>query len=648
MTSDPKAPGAAAVYLDFEQSNDNYSHYISNYARIKVLTERGKEYATVEVPYTPGSAELPIIEGRTIHSDGTVIPLTGKAADMLQVKSSGGRRDVAVFNLPSVEVGSILEYKWTIGLTGHSVSGVTMDMEAYDASALASSIPEWEVQKRLFVHKEHFYYNPLTYSLVGQNTGGSNQSITHYVDGEIANYLLYSQRLPAGAAVQKSPKDDYTLDIKDVPAIGLEENTPPLRGMSYRVQFYYSPYVSAEVFWDNEGKRWSKNLNHFAEPTDALRAAAGQIVAGAETDEAKARKLYDAVQALENTDFTRERGESERTQLHMKREEGNAQDVWNAKGGSGTELAGLFLALARAAGLQADGMSIADRRYRLFDAGLLSLSQLSANLVILHLNGKDVFTDPGEKYCPFGQLLWSHTFAGGLRQAAQGTLHDSLTPANSVKDSIESHSAEVTLDAEGNATGTVTVVMTGPEALRWRQMNATSGAAEVERSFTGAIQRLLPSGITGELDHFQSLENAAVPLAARLKVHGQVGSVTGKRLVLPAFFFSGNAHPVFVSEEQRQWPVDLHFGEQQIEDVTYHFPAGYTLESAPAANQVPWPEHAALAVQVTPGSDSIKIKRIFARIFVFLDPKDYPTLREYFQKVAASDAQQVVLARSGA
>ena len=349
MTSDPKAPGAAAVYLDFEQSNDNYSHYISNYARIKVLTERGKEYATVEVPYTPGSAELPIIEGRTIHSDGTVIPLTGKAADMLQVKSSGGRRDVAVFNLPSVEVGSILEYKWTIGLTGHSVSGVTMDMEAYDASALASSIPEWEVQKRLFVHKEHFYYNPLTYSLVGQNTGGSNQSITHYVDGEIANYLLYSQRLPAGAAVQKSPKDDYTLDIKDVPAIGLEENTPPLRGMSYRVQFYYSPYVSAEVFWDNEGKRWSKNLNHFAEPTDALRAAAGQIVAGAETDEAKARKLYDAVQALENTDFTRERGESERTQLHMKREEGNAQDVWNAKGGSGTELAGLFLALALAA-----------------------------------------------------------------------------------------------------------------------------------------------------------------------------------------------------------------------------------------------------------------------------------------------------------
>ena len=51
MTSDPKAPGAPAVFLYRQVETDNSNHYISEYARIKVLTEKGKEWATVEVPY---------------------------------------------------------------------------------------------------------------------------------------------------------------------------------------------------------------------------------------------------------------------------------------------------------------------------------------------------------------------------------------------------------------------------------------------------------------------------------------------------------------------------------------------------------------------------------------------------------------------
>lgn len=50
MTSDPKAPGASAVYLYREDDTDNRNHFRSVYARIKVLTEKGKDWATVEVP----------------------------------------------------------------------------------------------------------------------------------------------------------------------------------------------------------------------------------------------------------------------------------------------------------------------------------------------------------------------------------------------------------------------------------------------------------------------------------------------------------------------------------------------------------------------------------------------------------------------
>ena len=51
MTSDPKAPGADAVYLYREEKTDDNLHYHSYLVRIKVLTEKGKELATVRIPY---------------------------------------------------------------------------------------------------------------------------------------------------------------------------------------------------------------------------------------------------------------------------------------------------------------------------------------------------------------------------------------------------------------------------------------------------------------------------------------------------------------------------------------------------------------------------------------------------------------------
>src|SRR5580693_2677921 len=86
MTSDPKAPGAAAVYLNIAEVTDDPLHYHSFYARIKVLQDKGKELATVQLPYWHGEFNITDVKGRTIHSDGTVIPLDVKPDDLLITK----------------------------------------------------------------------------------------------------------------------------------------------------------------------------------------------------------------------------------------------------------------------------------------------------------------------------------------------------------------------------------------------------------------------------------------------------------------------------------------------------------------------------------------------------------------------------------
>ena len=58
MTSVPKAPGAAAVYLNVEEIDNDQLHVQNFYIRIKVLAEEGKSLARVELPYGMGDYEF--------------------------------------------------------------------------------------------------------------------------------------------------------------------------------------------------------------------------------------------------------------------------------------------------------------------------------------------------------------------------------------------------------------------------------------------------------------------------------------------------------------------------------------------------------------------------------------------------------------
>ncbi len=110
----------------------------------------------------------------------------------------------------------------------------------------------------------------------------------------------------------------------------------------------------------SSGRRTSTN---FAEPNKTIRDAVSGLVAPSDTDLAKAQKLYVAVQALDNTEYSRQKSESERRELKLK-EEKHAEDVWTQKSGNRNEIALLYLAMLRAAGLTAYAMQVVNRDRR--------------------------------------------------------------------------------------------------------------------------------------------------------------------------------------------------------------------------------------------------------------------------------------------
>jgi hypothetical protein len=612
MTSDPKAPGAAAVYLDIEENDDLEPDVYSFHARMKVLTEKGKELATVEIPYVKGCEKIALLKGRTIHSDGTIAPLDVKPEDLLVLKSTEGQVNNRVFTLPDVEVGSILEYSY----------------ESVFAQCDFIPYVRWDVQRPYFIHKVHFAYSPPVYAVADKN-------------GNQANRLITSENLPAGVALRLNAAGHYVLDMADVPPIPDEQWMPPLRDAIYHVNFDYVNSIGIADFWRRETQSWTESIKDYIAPGKAIREAVAGIVGPGDGDLERAEKLYAAVQALDNTDFSRKKTETERRQLKLK-EIQRAEDIWKQRSGTGNELALLYLSMLRAAGLKAYAMRVTDRDQGRFDPNHADFDQLDSVLVILSINGKETYLDPGERMCRFGMLSWKHSGASGVREIDKG--YDlASSPMFPYTQNKTLRVGDLDIDAEGTITGSLRFTMTGQASLYWRQEALENDEAELKKEFDNELEEMVPEGVEAHVNHFLGLNDLDSVLMAVIDVKGKLGTSTAKRLVLPGFFLETRGIEPFVHEEKRQSPVDMHYDAMVTDQIVYHLPPGISLEGAPPATKELWKEHAVYNAIVRGEAGKITAERTLARAFTLATPEEYSDLRGFYQKVAEADQAQLVL-----
>jgi transglutaminase-like putative cysteine protease len=613
LTADPKNPGAEAIYLYREETVDDNLHFHTLYVRIKVLTEKGKEQATVSVPYFKGETTITAIKARTIHADGTVIPLDVKPADLVAAKVGDLQVNRVVFTLPSVEVGSILEYRWDL---------------RYDDGSLSE--PFWRIQQPYSVRRAHYSFLPFKHL-----SDVTNEK------GESASHLLFTYNLPDKDKVIQEASGKFSLDVVDVPPEPSEELMPPLDSQLERVVFYYTPYVSKEDYWKHVGGKWSGTMDHFAGESKTLKEAVDKLIAPGDTEEQKARKLYDAVMTVENTDYTREKSRAELKAQHIKRVT-NAEGVWLEKTGSSDDIALLYLAMVRIAGLKAYAITLSNRDSEVFNPYYLSLNQVHDVLVGVMLNGKEIPVDPGKRYAPFGVLAWNHIESSGLQQSDHGPAFLSM-PVNAFKDVVIRRMADVVVNKDDSVTGQIRISMTGLAATRWRELAVQDDEGEVKKQFTEEIQGEVPDGVSVEFDHFLGMQDYHAPLMAMLKISGGMGTVTGKRIFLPGAFFASRAKHPFTAEDRRLTPVNMEYAEVVADDVKFHLPEGLVAESVPAASSVPWPGFGAFDLKASPAKGEVAVSRVLVQNFAVLEARQYPALRDFYQKVATADQQQLVL-----
>jgi hypothetical protein len=606
MTSVAEAPGAPAAILYRQVDRDDVANHEYNYLRIKILTEEGRKYANVEIPFFNGNESIHSMKARTIRPDGTIANFEGKPIDKMIVKAKGIKYMAKVIVLPDVQVGSIIEYHYLNQLN---------DRYIFNSN--------WILSEELFTKHAKFSLKPSSYFPVRFSWQG----------------------LPAGIA-PKNESGFVRLETNNIAAFQTEDYMPPQNELKARVDFVYSEdsTMQADKFWKKEAKKKNDEVESFIGKRKAMEQAEAQIVSPNDTPEAKLQKIYARVQQLRNTGF-----EAETTVQEKKREKGkainNVEDVWKSGSGSGAEITWLYLALVRAAGLEAYPMLVSRRSEYFFTPQTMDPHRLDDNVVLVKLNGKDTFYDPGTAYTPFGMLPWPETAVQGLRLGKDGGAWVTTTVPDSTVSNI-TRKADLRMTDQGGLEGKVTVTFSGLEALEMRMELRNEDETTRTKYIEDVVREFIPVGIDVDLKNKPDWSSSSPTLVGEfeLKVQGWA-SAAGHRALIPVGLFGAPEKHVF-EHAARVHPIYFDFPTARIDDVTIELPLDWKVNSVPPDHK---DEGRVCSYNTTAENKNgtLHLTRNLNINALVLDTKYYGALRKFFQMVKTTDEQQIVVQPGG-
>ena len=617
LTSVTEQPGAPAVILYREELDDDMLHYQSVDMRIKVLTEAGRRYANVELPYNRRRFRIVAVSGRTVHADGSVVPFDGKPFDKVVLKGHGIRIQVKTFSLPDVQVGSILEYHYNLDYPDHSLFA-----------------PEWMVQDELFQKKATFKFIPF------RTRSNGYVQLRH---GQLAQGVAWTPYVPDKQPEGHTRADGagwIDLTMENVPAFIEEPYMPPPQMMKWRVAFYYQADFKTADYWKDQGKFWNKEVENFLGRRKGVSEAVAHTVATGDKPEEKLRKIYAFVSQLENSSYDPPRALQEEQALGIKENQG-VEDVLRQKSGDHDELNLLFVAMAREAGIPANLIWVADRGSTYFDQRYMSTDQLDAVIAVVQIEGKDVFLDPGTKFCAYGLLDWHYSDSQGLRQNGKGAEIGQTSHINYLQ-ALTKRVAHLKLTDHGTAEGTMGAGFFGVEAMERRRAGGHTDAEGRKKLLEDEARSWLPGGSEVSLINSPDWDKTEAVLVAEFKVTTPLAVSAGKRWMVPVHLFQVNEKALFPAAK-RTTALYFEYPTRDIDEVHIILPAQAAVESLPDNQNLRLPYALYHTENRNQAGNEIVALRDLTRAESLFKLDEYQGVKAFYDKVKQNDDQPAVL-----
>jgi hypothetical protein len=609
LKDNPASPGSDAMILYRESDIDAQQAAFHEYIRIKVFTQQGTHAGDVEVPFLKGIDNIEDIRGRTVHADGSISNFEGKTLDKEVVKASGYKFLARTFKLPDVQPGAIVDYKFR-------------DQFNTDYKFLNFT---WNISSYLFTREGHFSIKPNPYAFYG--------------------FSFRQYGLSAGQHPEEQKDNSYTLVVHDVKGIEDEPYMPPENALRMRVKFFYITALdprgeTVDQYWNRMGKLWNEDMEKFIDKKRTLASELGSIVNPGDAPEVKLRKIYTRAQKIRNLAF-----EQRKTKKEMKEEElkpnTSVDDLLKHGYGAARQINYLFIGLARAAGFEATQIRVTSRSDSFFLPQVKDVTQLDAEIVWVRAGGQEYFLDPGSSTYPFALLPWYEAGTKGIRASKDGgQVVDTPLPPSSAATTLRR--GDFTLSEDGSLSGTLHVEYAGQAAAIRREENYTEDEVGRKKKMEKEIQSSLTPGAEFELTKLADWEDVNKPLQIEGTVKiGTYGSAAGRRMLVPASIFEVPQAKAFQAS-RRVNMIYFHYPNEITDELQFHAPAGYTVETLPAAQDVN-PGALKYSISMTQQPGAVAVRRQLVTSVILIPVQSYLALRQFFNTVKSDDEAQVVL-----
>jgi hypothetical protein len=312
------------------------------------------------------------------------------------------------------------------------------------------------------------------------------------------------------------------------------------------------------------------------------------------------------------------------------------REAYEKNTGNDADINLLLIVLLNELGLDASPVALSTR-----DNGILIdshpvLTQLNYVLAAVTIDGKTWLLDATGKHRPYN-FLPSRCLNGSGLVVSKSNMRWLLLLGDEKENTL--YHAEMKVSEEGVLTGILNVSQSGYAAEKVRNDYHRDGAEKYFNSLKAHHKDWKTGEITVDnIDSVNSSLSLHYPITSE-DIAGQNGNMIYFNVLLG---FGQNSNPF--KAEKRENVIDFVYPVKDIYFFSFEIPEGFIVESIPEPVKMLLPEQAGsfkFSVSVT--GNKISVNSVLSITRTMFTAAEYADLREFFTRVVAKHAQQIVL-----
>jgi len=562
----------------------------------KIINERGKDYADIEIGYNSHTETASILYARTMTPEGKIIPLKKNAVKIItpfEKYPSYNDYKKLTFSMPGAVTGSIIDYMVVREEKKPTIEG-KFSSHYYFQEFSPTLTSRYKVIIPKGINLKYFFLNPPK-------------------DVQLSPKII-----------PEEGKEIYIWEYKNIPQIIREDSMPPFDEVAFSIM------VTNMGSWEEFSHWWRKNIEGKTAPNRAIKEKVAELTKNLSTFEEKLEAIFDYVKR-EIRYVSIDLGKSGY-------EPAPAPEVFENKYGDCKDKSTLLISMLKAAGINAHYVLIPTN-----DMGNLVKDfpypfQFNHCIASVEREGGYHFIDPVAENYQIDYLPSSDQNRDVLIFKDQKIIF-AKTPLAKPEENASSSHQKIMIETDGSIKVEFEDSLSGDKEASFRQFFIDYSPTEIKEALEKRVDKISPGAKLVEYTHSDPL-NFKEKFVLNIKYYAQdYCKKAGDILIFQVPEIEQSCG--VTAKKERRYPIVFWTHSYSKEEVEFNIPVGYEVYFLPEPVEV-INQYFEFRSNYRRDGDRIFYRGEFINKAINIAPEDYPFYYKFCQVVGKSSKREVL------